>query len=153
MGYQACWNSTRPNSPALAVDAVLHVSNGRIVFVRRKKPPFQGWWALPGGFVEVGETVEQALVREVKEETGLDVKPMQLIGVFSDPHRDPRGHVVSIAFIVNQVGGELHAGSDATQIQAFSEPPKRIAFDHSQILIAAGLIRSGEDRKSRLVVE
>lgn len=153
MEYHVRWNSTRANSPALAVDAVLQMSDGKIVFVRRKKPPFQGWWALPGGFVEIGETVEQALIREVKEETGLDVKPVQLIGVFSDPHRDPRGHVVSIAFIVNQIGGELHAGSDATHIRAFSEFPKKIAFDHQQILMEAGLIKGGEDRKSRLVVE
>ncbi|MEM1874937.1 MAG: NUDIX hydrolase, partial [Candidatus Hadarchaeales archaeon] len=97
-------------SPRLAVDAVIKAKNG-IVLVRRKNPPFRGKWALPGGFVKYGEKVEEALTREVKEETGLEVEIEKLLGVYSDPSRDPRGHVVSICFLAKVVSGKMRAGS------------------------------------------
>ncbi|MFX1474424.1 MAG: NUDIX domain-containing protein [Promethearchaeota archaeon] len=129
------------NSPLLAVDAVIFLEDGSVVLVRRGNPPFQGWWALPGGGCEVGETVEQALQREVEEETGLIVEPVQLIGIFSEPDRDPRGHVVSIAFIAKPTGGQLRAGSDAANVQAFLQVPQKLAFDHKRILSAAREVR------------
>jgi len=120
--------------PALTVDGVL-IENERILLVRRLKEPFKGMWALPGGFVEVGETVEEAVKREVREETGLEVEVLRLVGVYSDPKRDPRGHVVSVAFLVKRVGGELKAGDDAENV-AFHTlerlPP--LAFDHGRIV-------------------
>ena len=144
----ANWNAMRQNSPVLAVDAVILMVEGGVVLVRRRYPPFQDHWALPGGKVEIGETVEAAIIREVKEETGLKVTPTEIIGIFSDPNRDPRGHVVSIAFRTNIVGGKLEANSDAIDIKVFTAPPQNLAFDHLQILDASGAFQRGEDRKT-----
>ena len=121
--------------PRLAVDVVTLV-DGKVVLIRRLNEPYKGCWALPGGFVEYGETVEQAAVREAKEETGLDVELVALVGVYSDPRRDPRGHVVSVAFLARARGGELRAASDAREVRAFpvDQLPERLAFDHSTIL-------------------
>jgi 8-oxo-dGTP diphosphatase len=98
--------------------------------------------------VEYGETVETAVTREVKEETGLDVEPQGMIGVFSDPSRDPRGHVVSIVFHAVIVGGTLLASSDAVEVKWFSKPPRQLAFDHQIILDASRVVLRGEDRKT-----
>jgi len=83
-------------SPALTVDGIL-IKNGSILLIQRKHSPFQGTWALPGGFVEYGEKTENAMIREMSEETGLKIKICALLGVYSDPHRDPRGHTVTVA--------------------------------------------------------
>lgn len=120
--------------PKPTVDAVI-LNEGRIVLVRRANPPYKGMWALPGGFVECGETVEEATVREAKEETGLDVRIVRLLGVYSDPGRDPRGPTVGSAFICSKTGGELRADSDAKEAKEFSVrdlPP--LAFDHAKIV-------------------
>jgi 8-oxo-dGTP diphosphatase len=82
----------------VTTDCVVSDETGRIALIRRRNDPFKNSYALPGGFVEAGETVESACIREVKEETGLDVSDLRLIGVYSEPRRDPRGHVISIAF-------------------------------------------------------
>jgi 8-oxo-dGTP diphosphatase len=122
-----------PETPKLTVDAVI-LYNGRIVLIRRKNPPFQGKFALPGGFVEIGETVEAAVVREALEETGLSIEIVKLLGVYSDPRRDPRGHTVSVVYL--SVGsGDLKAGSDASDAYLFdiSDLPE-MAFDHNTIL-------------------
>lgn len=122
-----------PVTPLLTVDTVI-IYMGKIVLIRRKNPPFQDHFALPGGFVDVGETVEAAAVREAKEETGLDVEMIKLIGVYSDPARDPRGHTVSVCFL--GVGsGKLKAGSDAlyTELFGINEIPE-LAFDHNKII-------------------
>jgi 8-oxo-dGTP diphosphatase len=120
-------------TPLLAVDAVI-LFEGGIVLIKRDNPPFAGCYALPGGFVEVGETVEAAAARESREETGLVIELLGLVGIYSNPARDPRGHVVSAAFL-GQGRGELQAGSDARTAQVFSLmnlPP--LAFDHDQII-------------------
>ena len=140
---------TLPQSPWLAVDAVIYFPDDRLVLVQRKRAPFKGWWALPGGGVEVGETVEQACIREVREETGLEVQLQHLVGVFSAPDRDPRGHTVSIVFLAAPYGGDLAAGSDAAHAKAFHKLPAKLAFDHEKIIAAAQAFRRGEDRKSR----
>jgi len=84
--------------PVVAVDVLIRKDDG-YVFIKRKNEPYRGCWAIPGGLVEYGETVEQAAEREAKEETGLDVKLIRLVGVYSDPTRDPRGHCISIAYL------------------------------------------------------
>ena len=120
-------------SPLVAVDAVVLRPDGSIVLVRRAREPFKGLWALPGGFVKYGERVEEAVKREVLEETGLEVRVEGLVGVYSEPDRDPRGHVISIAFLAREVGGSLRAASDAADVGAFKVLPARLAFDHARI--------------------
>lgn len=124
--------------PVLAVDAIVVRKDKSIVLVKRKDEPFKDLFALPGGHVENGETVEDAVVREVKEETGLDVRVGKLLGVYSAPDRDPRGHVVSVVFDCFETGGELAPGSDATEAWSFKKPPAPLAFDHAKILKDAG---------------
>jgi len=120
--------------PLVAVDVIIVRPDGSLVLVRRGKEPFKGYWALPGGFVEYGETVEEAAIREAREETGLEVKLKGLIGVYSKPDRDPRGHVISVAFLAEEIGGRLRPASDAAEVRAFLELPKELAFDHSEIV-------------------
>jgi len=121
-------------TPKLTVDAVI-VEGDKVVLIRRVNPPFKGMWALPGGFVEVGETVEEACVREAGEETSLDVGIVKLVGVYSDPKRDPRGHTVGVIFLCKVKGGRLKAADDAGEAGWFSlgELPE-LAFDHGRIL-------------------
>ncbi len=122
-------------NPALTADIIIENKKGEVVLIQRKFPPFQGQWALPGGFVEYGETVEHAAVREAKEETGLRVKLEKLIGVYSDPRRDPRGHTVAVAFSARVLSGKLKAQDDAGDARWFKKvPPGALAFDHEKIL-------------------
>lgn len=124
--------------PMIATDVVIKISDG-VVLVRRGGEPYKGKWALPGGFVGYGERVEAAAIREAREETGLKVKLHKLIGVYSDPNRDPRGHVISICFMGKRAGGKLNAASDAKEVKIFKRIPWReLAFDHAQILRDAG---------------
>jgi 8-oxo-dGTP diphosphatase len=121
-------------SPKLTVDGVL-LNGQQVLLIKRKHEPFKDTWALPGGFVDYGETTEHAVIREMKEETGLDVKIIDLIGVYSDPNRDPRGHTVSIVYDLERRGGKLTGGDDAAEAQFFnydSLPP--LAFDHHEII-------------------
>jgi len=122
-----------PVTPFLTVDALI-IYEGKLVLVKRKNAPYQGRFALPGGFVEVGETVEEAVAREAKEETGLDIEIIKLLGVYSDPSRDPRGHTVTICFLAKG-SGNLKAGSDAKETGLFglNEIPE-LAFDHNKII-------------------
>lgn len=122
-----------PATPFLTVDALI-LYDRKLVFIRRLNSPFEGQFALPGGFVEIGETVEEAAVRESKEETGLDIELIKLHGVYSDPGRDPRGHTVTVCYIAKG-SGNLKAGSDAKDIRLFgiNEIPK-LAFDHNKIV-------------------
>jgi 8-oxo-dGTP diphosphatase len=125
-------------TPALAVDALIVDPARGVLLIRRGNPPFQGRWALPGGFVEVGETCEAACVREAREETGLDVEPVQLVGVYSSPDRDPRGHTVSPVYLCRVVGGNANAGDDASDARWFSDlTGVELAFDHSDVLADA----------------
>ncbi len=120
--------------PWVTVDGLV-LLEGKLVAVIRRNPPFQGVPALPGGFVELGEPVEAAVVREVREETGLETRIVRLVGVYSDPRRDPRGHTVTVAYALERIGGELRAASDAKGI-ALLEPDALppMAFDHAQIV-------------------
>lgn len=124
----------RPQTPLLTVDIIIELAAapGRIVLIERANPPIG--WALPGGFVDVGETLEQAAVREAREETGLEVMLRVLLGVYSDPDRDPRGHTVSAVY-VGSARGEPRGADDAKQARAFDPlAPPTLAFDHARIL-------------------
>lgn len=123
-------------TPLLTVDIVAFLGEDKIVLIKRAGPPFKGFYAIPGGFVEYGETVEDAAVREMKEETGLDVKLLGIIGVYSKPDRDPRGRVVSIAYLAKAVAGSLKPSTETKEVKAFKndEIPENLAFDHKDIL-------------------
>ena len=127
----------------LTVDAIIPYKGG-IVLIKRKNEPFKEYYALPGGIVEYGERVEDAAVREVKEETGLECRVKKLVGVYSDPNRDPRGHFVSICFLMEVIGGELKASSDAEDVKVFKlgDLPK-LAFDHEKMIKDAEVLLSG----------
>lgn len=125
----------RPVTPLLTVDVVIRLADqpaGSVVLIKRLNPPHG--WALPGGFVDLGETVEQAAVREAREETGLDVKLTGLLGCYSDPGRDPRGHTVSIVYTAD-AQGDPHPGDDAREVRVFEQGAlPALVFDHAAIL-------------------
>jgi 8-oxo-dGTP diphosphatase len=105
-----------PKTPLLAADCVVVDRDRGVLMVQRKNPPYKGCLALPGGFVEMGETVEQAARRELAEETGLEATKLALVGVYSKPGRDPRGHVCSVAFLADVERAEAKAGDDAEAV-------------------------------------
>ena len=121
-------------SPKLTVDGIV-LKDGNILLIKRKNQPFEGKWALPGGFVEYGEKTEDATVREVLEETGLKTKINHLAGVYSDPKRDPRGHTVSIVYVLDIYSGELKSGDDACDTKFFDlKNLPDLSFDHEGII-------------------
>jgi len=129
----------KPITPLLTVDAVILYNSNHIILIKRKNPPFKGDYALPGGFVDVGETMEEACIREAKEETNINIQIKKLIGVFSKPDRDPRGHTVSIAYLCEpKTKNEIpRAQDDAADLEIV--PLKKIshlklAFDHKIII-------------------
>jgi len=124
-------------SPSLTVDAVVLCYDDSIILIRRKNEPYKDHWALPGGFVEYGETVESAILREVKEETGLNINLKGISGVYSDPERDPRGHTVTICYKAHKISGELKANTDASAVKCVKIDEAlnyKLAFDHAQII-------------------
>ena len=128
---------TRPLTPLLAVDVIIELadrSDRPIVLIRRKNPPVG--WALPGGFVDVGETVEAAAVREAREETALGVMLKTLLGCYSDPRRDERGHTASVVYVA-EARGRPQACDDAADIAVYT-PEEALSvdlvFDHAAIL-------------------
>jgi 8-oxo-dGTP diphosphatase len=127
---------TKYANPTPTVDVILQ-RDSRVLMIRRRKDPFKDRLALPGGFVNEGETVEEAMKREAIEETSLEVEPVEILGVYSDPKRDPRKHILSVVFIGIIVGGSEKAGDDAASIEwvKISDiQQQQIAFDHAQIL-------------------
>lgn len=117
--------------PRLAVDIIIEYKDGIVIIERKYKP--EGF-AIPGGFVEYGETVEQAAIREAKEETNLDIKLVRQFHTYSDPKRDQRHHTISVVFIA-KASGQIKAGDDAKQAHIFqlNNLPK-LCFDHNQII-------------------
>ncbi len=117
------------------MDAIIERDDS-IILIKRKNKPFKGSWALPGGFVEYSEKVEDALIREVLEETGLKVDDMKFHNVYSEKGRDPRGHVISLCYVVHG-SGDVKAGDDAAEARFFSSEELDsvdLAFDHEKIL-------------------
>jgi 8-oxo-dGTP diphosphatase len=125
-----------PKTPLLTTDCVICDRKGRVLLIRRKGEPFKGAFALPGGFVEIGETVEAACRREVREEAGVRVGELRLVGVYSDPGRDPRGHTVSVAFLASLPDTpDPKAGSDAAAAEWIKDWRRvDLAFDHAKII-------------------
>lgn len=119
-------------SPIPTVDIIIESNNG-ILLIKRKNPP-EGW-ALPGGFVDYGESLESAAVREAEEETGLDVELTKQFHTYSDPRRDPRRHTITTVFIA-KAAGKAVAGDDAMEVGIFGKDglPEQIAFDHRNII-------------------
>jgi ADP-ribose pyrophosphatase YjhB (NUDIX family) len=123
-------------NPAPTVDVILQ-RDSKVLMIRRKKDPFRGQLALPGGFVNEGETLEDAMKREAMEETSLEVEPIDILGAYSDPRRDPRKHIMSVVFVGIIVGGSGKAGDDAESIEwveLAGIEKEQIAFDHVTIL-------------------
>jgi len=120
-------------APLLTVDIIIELEGRGVVLINRKNPPFG--WALPGGFVDYGETLEEAAVREALEETSLQVELTRQFHAYSDPNRDPRGHTVAVVFIA-RASGEPKAADDAQEAGIFQADalPSPLAFDHRQIL-------------------
>jgi 8-oxo-dGTP diphosphatase len=124
-----------PDRPYISTDCVVFDELDRVLLIRRKNDPFRGQYAFPGGFIDVGETAEHAARRELKEETGIDARDLQLIGVYSDPGRDPRHHTITIAYIVFVQGQTAAAGDDAASAQFVAHAEREtLAFDHNIIL-------------------
>jgi 8-oxo-dGTP diphosphatase len=128
--------------PALTADVVVLTTHAapKVLLIRRRKEPFAGLWALPGGFVEEGEPLEAAARRELREETGLEVGDLTQLLAAGDPGRDPRGWTVSVVFVarVSPKAAKAVAGDDAAEVGWFvaSDPPP-LAFDHAMILSRA----------------
>ena len=128
---------TKYKIPSLTTDIFIFDDNFNFILIKRKNDPYKGHWALPGGFVEYGESVETAAIREAKEETSIDVELKDLVNVYSNPDRDPRGHTISIAFTAKGDFTSRNADSDASDIDIFSEKKLdeiNLAFDHDKII-------------------
>jgi len=123
--------------PRVTVDAFIRDRRGRILLIRRGNPPFRGRWALPGGFCEWKETTQACCAREAREETGLEIRVGDLLGVYSDPSRDPRGHNVTVLYAARPLRGRARGGDDAADARWF-DPSElgrlEFAFDHRQIV-------------------
>ncbi len=145
-----CGNVTEQyRNPVPTVDIIIEYAPG-IVMVQRKNPP-EGW-AIPGGFVDYGETVEAAARREALEETGLALSDLKMFHVYSDPARDPRQHTLTTVFVASGTG-TLAAGDDACRAAVFTgdDLPAAIAFDHARILADYFSWKKGESGKGMLL--
>lgn len=137
-----------PETPCVGVGSVI-IDSGRVLLGKRRHPPSAGEWSIPGGRLEVGETVRQAAVREAREETGLLVEPQELLGVFERIVRDPAGkvryHYVLIDFLCRQVGGAMCAASDAAEVRWFTpaEVETLLLPKDTAEVIRLGLEKSG----------
>ena len=127
----------------LTVDGII-IEKGKILLIKRATSPYKDYWALPGGFVELGETLEEAVAREVKEETGLETKPVKLTGAYSDPKRDPRGHTITVAYLLRTISGNPKTTSEAKDVRLFAldNLPEKMAFDHERIINGAKKIKA-----------
>jgi len=120
-------------NPIPTVDIIIEIEGKGVILIKRRNPPYG--WAIPGGFVDYGESLEEAAIREAKEETNLDVELIRQFHAYSDPNRDPRHHTISTVYIA-KAKGKPQAKDDALEIGIFTESnlPEEIAFDHRMIL-------------------
>ena len=144
-----------PKTPVVAVDVIIELLDrpGRpIVLIERKHEPLG--WALPGGFIDIGESAEAAAVREAAEETNLEVTLQSLLGVYSDPNRDPRGHSVSAVYIGTAAGAPV-AMDDAAAVRVFDldKLPSQLAFDHFEVLEDYRRFRKSGERPAPHLVQ
>jgi 8-oxo-dGTP diphosphatase len=128
--------------PSVTVDVVIvtREPEPRVLLIRRKHEPFAGAWAIPGGFVDMDESLEAAAARELREETGVTAGPLEQLHAFGDPNRDPRGRTISVVYLARVDPGQVHpeAADDAAEVAWHPlETPPRLAFDHDQILARA----------------
>ncbi len=126
---------TAYRNPIPTADVLIHVPGRGVVLIERANPPHG--WALPGGFIDYGESAEEAAVREAKEETGLEVRLTGLLGVYSKPGRDPRHHTLTVVYMAEALDPEkLNAGDDAAMAAFWplDELPQQVAFDHLEII-------------------
>ena len=138
-----------PSGPSLTVDCVVFDGRDRLLLIRRRNEPFKGHYALPGGFVDIGETVETAARRELREETSVEAGGLRLIGVYSDPKRDPRRHTVSAAYLVDDFTGTPQAGDDAASAAFVAGwQNERLAFDHDKIVRDAWALKTRSSGRS-----
>jgi ADP-ribose pyrophosphatase YjhB (NUDIX family) len=119
-------------NPFPTIDIIIEIE-GQIILIKRKNPPYG--WAIPGGYIDYGESAEDAARREAKEETGLDIMNLKQFHTYSSPGRDPRHHTISVVFVA-QARGEPKAHDDAADIRMFTKEtlPENLAFDHRDIL-------------------
>ena len=121
-------------SPRLTTDGVI-IKDNKLLLIKRKNEPFKNKWALPGGFVEYGEKVEDSVIREVFEETSLKTKIINFFNVYSDPDRDPRGHTITLVYLLKEIGGKLKGRDDASEAKFFDlNNLPNLAFDHKKII-------------------
>jgi ADP-ribose pyrophosphatase YjhB (NUDIX family) len=129
-------------NPVPTVDVIIKYEGGVVLILRKNPPP---GWALPGGFVDYGETVDAAAHREAREETNLDLTDLLMFSVYSDPARDPRQHTITTVFVA-QGHGQLKGGDDASKAQVFNlEHLPELAFDHNKILKDYQIWKQGQD--------
>jgi ADP-ribose pyrophosphatase YjhB (NUDIX family) len=134
-------------NPFPTADIIIEQDEGIVLILRRNEPR---QWAIPGGFCDYGESLEEAAVREAREETGLDVELIEQFHTYSDPRRDPRQHNITTVYIARAIGGTLGAQDDAHDIGIFSEDnlPPQLAFDHNEILKDYFLYKKTGQRKA-----
>jgi 8-oxo-dGTP diphosphatase len=129
----------KPRNPVPTIDIILsdNSNSNKVLLIKRNKDPFKDYFSLPGGFVNEGEKVEDAVRREAEEELLVKVEPINILGVYSDPNRDPRGHIMSITFIAKIINGDLKAGDGVAElrwVEINNLDNIKLGFDHSKIL-------------------
>lgn len=128
------WDWMQKNVPILCVDGVVEDDDGRVLLSLRDVEPEKGNWHLPGGVVEKNEKLEDAIKRVIKNETGLVVDIVRMTGIYDDPNRDPRGHFITVAYLLRVKSGELIADHQASKLEYFSDLPEMMGFDSRQIV-------------------
>lgn len=129
-----CLRCKHLHGRTISVDGLL-IEDGKILLIKRKNRPYKGYWALPGGYIDFDETAEEACIREFREETGIHVAVVKLVGLFSAPSRH-RHQNISAAYLVEKISGKKQAGDDALEVVWFKldNLPKKLAFDHREII-------------------
>lgn len=143
------WDETFTLVPRLSVDAI-YIKDGKVLLVQRSHEPFKGWWITPGGFVDKGERVAEAAEREFFEETGLKGKATKILGIYDDPDRDPRGHVVTVAYLIESTAGKIKISEESYDVKFFdvNKLPENIVQDSKGMIIdALNLIADKKSRK------